>query len=480
MISILTASCRRAIVAVGASMLLLSGAAAETPTSIHAECPDALTRRERELLWEAIEGSDERTEAPEKAFDDSAISAFAHRYAAQQLGQRIRPSEVDQLWAIEPRRRNVSAEFQEARRRGKLAEWLTSLEPPHAEYRRLESERCRYASIIDAGGWRALPLGPTLKSGDEGEGVLALRGRLGSEGYVLSPSGSEARFDEDLASQVRAFQRRHGLEADGAVGPETRREFDVTAEERFGQIEANLERWRWLPRDLPPDRLEVDAGTATAALFLAGRSVLDMRVIVGDPGHKTPMFASQIEAVVFNPSWNVPSSIAAKEILPKAARNPGYLERNGFVRTTGGLRQAPGPTNALGQVKFDLRSPFGVYLHDTPGRAAFNRRSRALSHGCMRLENPRELAALLLGPQGWARDMIDQVITAGATRRVGIQKPIPLYVVYRTASVDALGWVTFGRDSYGWDHKLLLALANATGGAEAGERPESECSLTPD
>jgi murein L,D-transpeptidase YcbB/YkuD len=477
---ILNATFRWAAAAAGALMLGLSSAAAEATPSLRADCSDALTRHERDLLWEAIERSDERTEAPGAAFDDATINALVHRYAALQLGQRIRPSEVDQLWAIAPRRRDVAAELQEARSRGKLAEWLKSLEPPHADYRRLESERCRYAMIVDAGGWRALPPGPTLKPGDESEVVLALRGRLGAEGYVLSPVGPEARFDEDLASQVRAFQRRHDLEADGAVGPETRRELDVSAEERLGQIEANLERWRWLPHELPPDRIEVDAGAATAALFLSGRSALEMRAIVGDPGHKTPIFDSQVEAVVFNPPWNVPASIATKEILPKAARDPGYLARNRFVRTVGGLRQEPGPANALGRVKFDLRSPFGVYLHDTPGRAAFDRRSRALSHGCMRLEKARELAALLLGPQGWSPDLIDQTIAAGVTRRVSVQRPLPLYVVYRTASVDPFGWATFRRDHYGWDRKLLMALANASRGAEAGGRLESECSPSPD
>jgi murein L,D-transpeptidase YcbB/YkuD len=128
-------------------------------------------------------------------------------------------------------------------------------------------------------------------------------------------------------------------------------------------------------------------------------------------------------------------------------------------------------------VKFDLRNPFGVYLHDTPGRTAFARRARALSHGCMRLEKPRELAARLLGPQGWSRDQIDQAIADGATLRVSIRAPIPVYVIYRTASVDAYGWATFSRDRYGWDRKLLMALANFRE-SESAQRPETECSAT--
>ena len=147
------------------------------------------------------------------------------------------------------------------------------------------------------------------------------------------------------------------------------------------------------------------------------------------------------------------------------------------MRTPEGLRQQPGPANALGQVKFDLRSPFGVYLHDTPGRAAFSRRARALSHGCMRLEKPRELAALLLGGQGWSPNLIDQTIAGGATTRVSIRRPLPLFVIYRTASVDAYGWATFGRDQYGWDRKLLSALANSEP-ADFDRLQESECSAS--
>jgi len=243
------------------------------------------------------------------------------------------------------------------------------------------------------------------------------------------------------------------------------------------QIDANLERWRWLPHDLPDDRLELDTGAAEATLYVAGRPALQMRAIVGDPSHKTPMFASRVDAVVFNPPWNVPDSIARKEILPKAARDPGYLSRNGFVRTTQGLQQRPGPGNALGQVKFDLRSPFGVYLHDTPGRASFARRARTLSHGCMRLEQPRELAERLLAVQGWARARIDQAIAAGSTQRVSLRNPMPLFVVYRTASVDQDGWATFRRDRYGWDHKLLAALANSEH-ARSDRPQESECSAS--
>ena len=184
------------------------------------------------------------------------------------------------------------------------------------------------------------------------------------------------------------------------------------------------------------------------------------------------MFASALDAVVFNPPWNVPASIATKEILPKAAKDPGYLSRHHFVLVGGQLQQRPGPGNALGRVKFDLNSPFGVYLHDTPGRAAFAGENRALSHGCMRLEKPKELAEALLG---WTPQRIGQAIDAGSTQRVALARPLPLIVTYRTVIGGHDGTVSFRPDVYGWDEKLMAALAGHNVLAE-NDHPKTECS----
>lgn len=452
-----------------------SGAVVRGPAE--ACSPTPLTEVERRLIFDAIQHGDEATEAPSTAFDDPTMMATLQRFAVLVLGLRVRPSAIDPLWAIEAPRRNVAAEFEAARAAGRLAAWLRALEPPHETYRQLAAERCRYIAIVDRGGWTPLARGPALKAGDASPAIEGLRVRLGLEGYDLKLTPTLSRFDDDLDAALRAFQRRHDLEEDGVLGEATRAALNVSAQQRLQQIEANLERWRWMPHELPADRLEVDTGAAEATLFLAGRPDLRMRAIVGDPRHRTPMFASNLEAVVFNPPWNVPTSIAQNEILPRLARDPGYLARNGFVRTAQGLQQRPGPSNALGQLKFDLRSPFGVYLHDTPGRAAFARRVRTLSHGCMRLEQPRELAERLLASQGWDRAGIDATIAAGATRRIALQRQLPLFVVYRTASVDAEGWVTFRTDPYGWDSKLTAALAKASVRAPEPRR-ETECAVS--
>jgi len=432
---------------------------------------------ERQAIYSALSHDACGAEAPNPKLDDAALTTSIQRYAATELGQRISPQDVKRVWSIAPEPRDVRAEFDAARGEGRLLAWIAGLRLTNPQFTALASEACRYRAMVERGGWIATPGGPVMREGDRGPAVLDLRRRLHLEGYVLRAEADLQTFDTDLVAAVRLFQKRHELEEDGRIGPETRAALNVSAEDRFMQIQANLERWRWLPRPMPADRLEVDVGEATATLFTSGLPDLTMRVIVGDRAHQTPMFASRLTAVVFNPPWNVPASIARNELYPREAREPGYLARNGFSRTSQGLQQRPGPTNALGQVKFDLPSPFGVYLHDTPGKASFARRVRTLSHGCIRLEKPRELAQRLLATHGWDGRRIDAVIERGATQRVSLVSTTPLFVVYRTAAVGQDGWTILRRDPYGWDHELNLALAAPPIPQRERNQPETECAV---
>ena len=415
--------------------------------------PIPLNSSERTLLLQALQSS-----GTLGAATDTASARALRRYATALAGLRVKPSRIDSLWAIEPTPRDIAAEFEAARAAGAIDAWLAGLEPPSPEFRRLLVERCRYQATVDAGGWSELPAGATLGARATGPAVEMMRARLKAEGYAVGPAPAAQTLDPDLTAALRAFQRRHDLADDGVLGPATVRALNVSATARLAQIDANLERLRWLPRDLPGERVEVDIGTQQVTLFTAGRATLTMRAIVGDPGHKTPMFASRLTSIVFNPPWNVPASIARNEILPKAARDPGYLRRLHIIQTPQGLRQPPGPWNALGQIKFDLPSPFGVYLHDTSTRSLFARASRTLSHGCIRLEKPKALAVELLAGQGWSAADIDQTIAAGTTRRLELGVSPALFVLYRTVGVGDDGWVTFHQDVYGWDKQLLAAL----------------------
>ena len=426
--------------------LMAASAAAQTPL----DGRPPLNATERSVLQRMLQ-------AP-AGLDDGALIAAAERWARFQAGQRLRPSSVERFWSLEPPRRDIPREFDEARRTQGLEAWLRALPPADPRYAALVQAGQRYRKIAAAGGWTALPPGKAAP-GERGPLVLALRQRLVAEGYDTGAGRELDLFDPGLTAALARFQRRHGLADDSALGPATRAALDVPAAARLEQIELNLERWRWLPRDLSADRIEVDIGDAQAVVFHAGRPALRMRVVVGAPATMTPMFASRLEAVVFNPPWNVPVSIAAKEITPKVARDPTYLLRHHYVLVPGGLQQLPGPDNALGEVKFDLPSPFGVYLHDTPVRSVFARPVRTLSHGCIRLERPLDLARDLLGAQGWTPDDVAAAVAAGTTRRVALDRSLPLFVVYRTAFVDEAGDLQFRRDAYRWDAKLAAALA---------------------
>jgi murein L,D-transpeptidase YcbB/YkuD len=282
---------------------------------------------------------------------------------------------------------------------------------------------------------------------------------------------------------VRRFQARHGLEADGLVGSLTRRTLNVPLAVRLQQIELNLERWRWLPRDLGPRYVVVNAAAAMLSMVEASRGVLSSRVIVGDPDHPTPVLASEIRALVLNPAWTIPDSIVAAEIVPALQRDPRYLRDRDIVvldrlatdphglwvdwtavparEPLPRLQQRPGPTNPLGRIKFDLPNRFDVYLHDTPSTALFARPVRARSHGCVRIERALELAALALAGHELAdRQGLEHALATGGTRRVPLARPLPVYFLYWTAFVED-GTLHFREDVYGRDRRLAVALGAA-------------------
>jgi murein L,D-transpeptidase YcbB/YkuD len=462
---------RAAFLAAALFLAPLSMGVAQTPAP-------AWTPAERAEALSALAAWPEASSPPMASASDTELAAAVSAMARTELGQRIKPASIERFWAIEPAPRNVEDELADARRAGRLRAWLAGLSPKGTDYRALQEAERRYRDIVAAGGWTPLPAGPVLAIGDRSPAAPALRTRLEREGYRLRPSVEPQLFDADVKAALTAFQRRHALPETGRLDVATRRALDVPAESRLDQLEANVERWRWLPHDMPPDRLEVDVGGAEATLFAHGSAVLAMKVIVGDPKHQTPMFASRLTGVVFDPPWNVPDSIASAEILPKAAKDPGYLARNGFTRVDGRLQQRPGPKNSLGLIKFDLPSPFGVYLHDTPAKALFARPVRTLSHGCMRLEKPAALAEILLAPQGWTAESIATAMAAGRTQAVPLKTTTPLFVVYRTVSVDPHGEIVFRPDPYGWDRRLASALqaTDAQASAAPGGTAGSECS----
>jgi murein L,D-transpeptidase YcbB/YkuD len=339
--------------------------------------------------------------------------------------------------------------------------WLRGLAPRGDDYRRLQQALLKYRTIVQRGGWPAIPAGPALKMGSAEERAAMLKARLEIEGDLAPGISGGQVFDAATAQALRHFQARHGLAVDGQLGHDTLVAMNINAEQRYRQIAANMERWRWLPRRLPPDRVMVNAAAAQLALFEEDRLLLELRTVVGLRRHPTPSFTATIGSLLLNPPWDIPASIAAHEIRPLVRRDPGYLEREGIIAVAGStrLRQLPGPRNPLGEIKFEMPNLLDVYLHDTPAKELLKRPHRFFSHGCIRVENPRELALRLLPHDaGWTRETLDQAVATGATSRVPIDPPVPVYVLYFTVIGGPEDGVTFLDDAYGRDLPLIEAL----------------------
>jgi murein L,D-transpeptidase YcbB/YkuD len=275
-------------------------------------------------------------------------------------------------------------------------------------------------------------------------------------------------FDEPLAQALMRAQKRYGLEPTGTLNKSSLVNLNAPVGQRILQIIANMERWRWLPPQLPADRIQVNIAAAILSVFHQDTPTLSMRAVTGRPGDETPMLYSQISSIVLNPPWNVPSAIAAKELWPKEHAHPGYLAANDFIVVPTGdggsrLVQKAGPKAALGLIKFDFPNPYGVYLHDTPSRAKFDSFSRLASHGCVRLQKPLILAeAIMASNPEWPPELIESTIESGKTVRAPLAQPISVFLFYWTAYVAPDGQVNFRNDPYDWDHVLMQRIDAAT------------------
>jgi murein L,D-transpeptidase YcbB/YkuD len=334
---------------------------------------------------------------------------------------------------------------------------LAELRPQVPFYDGLRTALPRYRQVVANGGWPTVAEGGKLAPGVRDARVAQLRARLVAEGDpveapLAQATGPADLFDDRLAQAVKHFQDRHGLAEDGAPGGETLKALNVPAAERLQSIQLNLDRWRWLPRELGSHYIIVNVAGFEMAVMKDNAPALAMKVVVGKTGNETPIFRDTLEQIVVNPYWNVPPNIYREEVLPAIQRDPGYLARNNMEMVgkgaSVGVRQRPGPKNALGEVKFLFPNDHDVYMHDTPADALFSRQSRAFSHGCIRLENPRELAYYLFqNAAGKTRADYDRLV-GGGEKWVKLTEKLPVYIVYFTAWPDRDGSVAFYQDIY--------------------------------
>lgn len=357
---------------------------------------------------------------------------------------------------------------------------LGSVRPRVPYYDRMVRALARLRDVQENGGWPTVPEDEKLEPGTEGPGVAALRGRLlaGDDANETRLAGwgrdSIRLFDDSLAAALRHFQKRHALADDGTVGPATHEALNVPVGERIEALRLNLDRWRWLPPELGERFILVNIAGFELEVVEQDSAIESMNVVVGKTANRTPVFADTLEYLVVNPYWNVPESIAEEEIIPAAMADSGYLARNHYELVRDGepvppsavepdsvlekgfrIRQRPGPWNALGHVKFLFPNDYDIYLHDTPADHLFSQRSRAFSHGCIRVERPDDLARTLLARLTDV-DPADYATLRQSSEEewVTVDDDVAVYILYFTAWVDGDGTLRFHQDIYSRDRSL--------------------------
>jgi murein L,D-transpeptidase YcbB/YkuD len=356
---------------------------------------------------------------------------------------------------------------------------------------RLAAAAARYRELANRGGWQPVPDGPSLHPRESSPAVPVIRARLAVTGDLLA-GGSPAQgadpqaYDDGLVDGVRSFQRRHGLATDGVIGARTRAAMNVSVQDRIAQLELN--RSRVSDDEAPSERyIRVNLPEFRLVLMDGDTPVLDMPVVVGRRDRKTPFIESAVSWIVFNPTWTVPTKLAYEDLLPKVRRDPSYFSRSGIQvyeswqasarpidsawiewREVGAamkrlrLRQAPGPDNPLGRIKFHMDNDHDIYLHDTNHRELLAKDLRALSSGCIRVGNAEGLARELLRDQpSWPPERIDKALAGRETTRVALRHPVPVRFVYQTAWIDGQETVHFREDIYGVDARQVADLAAA-------------------
>lgn len=398
---------------------------------------------------------------------------------------RLLASAADPDWYIPQQSFDAVAFLLKAIAGDNLTQSLSNLAPKKPSYQLLKKTLARYREFASRQAtWLHIPNTPLIRPGTAHGVVPLIRIRMtqayvldGVSEYNVSLSNSHY-YDDELVTAIKAFQAQHGLNADGIIGKNTLKALNTTLEWKIHQLRINMERLRWLPRDLGERYLLVNLAGFWLAAAEQGEHVLNMRIIVGRDYRSTPSFSSHVSHMILNPYWNIPASIARKDMLPKQQKDPGFFAaanikvyssynykaealdpamidwmeiKKGFPYI---LRQDPGKNNALGTIKFMFSNSFNIYLHDTPSKALFQKDIRTFSSGCIRLESPLELAAFSLNEPTVSTEFAD-ALASGETITMHLPQLLPIYLVYMTTWVDDLNKVHFSPDTYGRDSRAL-------------------------
>jgi L,D-transpeptidase YcbB len=401
--------------------------------------------------------TDEGIAAADIALTDAVVA-----YGRQASGGRVDPHMISKLIGETPEVADPAVVLALVATAGAGAgDELQKFNPPQKAYAALREKllQLRHGQTPAARD-AAIPAGPVLRAGMRDPRVPLIRARLSVEDSAESAIQNIV-YDTKVAAAVADFQKANGLPPSGTLTARTVAALSGAQSSHLeAEIIANMERWRWMPRDLGEARIEVNIPNYEARVIENGAVIHRTRVIVGKEKTPTPIFSDTMKFLIVNPYWNVPQSIIRKEMLPKAAGDPKYFSRLGYqVSSRAGhlvVRQPPGERNALGRIKFMFPNDFSVYMHDTPTRKLFASSKRAFSHGCVRVDNPFQFAVIVLG-KGWSEQRVKKLI-GGKERYVYLPKPLPVHLEYFTAYVDESGELQLRDDIYGYSHGVKAAL----------------------
>ncbi len=391
----------------------------------------------------------------------------------------------DQEWLLKGRDFNEVNLLTNALSKDTVEATLKDLTPKYQVYSSLKAALPKYQKLAELDNNEPkIQSTKTLELNMQAPQIIPIRARLIAHGFLAADQNTSDIFDQTLAEAVKKYQAAIGLDVDGKIGPITLKTLNTSAKDQLAQIEINMERWRWMPENLGKFYLVVDITGFEYFIVKDGLEAVRAKIVVGTAARPTPVFSADMNHIVFSPYWSVPNSIAVKDKLPMLRQDPYRLARSGIrVYDRRGneidpgmvdwenyntknfnytLRQDPGANNALGQVKFMFPNSHAIYLHDTPTRSLFNKKIRTYSSGCIRVENPLQLAEYLLKDKGWDAERIKTAYNRGKENSVQLAQEmrLPVIILYMTTWIDSKGEISFRTDIYGRDAKMMTALKN--------------------
>lgn len=414
---------------------------------------------------------------------DILITDAVLLYAFHLLDGKVDPVSLDPDWnySFQELSPDVPYKLEQYIESATISQALADLRPDIPVYHESMKLLATYRKISEQGGWGTIEPSGVIKPGGEDTRIPAIRKRLMITGELSDDSNMESiLYDEALESDITKFQDRNALTADGIIGKGTFQTLNISVEDKIDILRVNLERNRWIMANLTEHLIIVNIAAFKAYYMRNYEVVFSTKVQVGKTYHKTPVFKERLRYIEFNPTWTVPVSIIRNSTIPKMKEDPNYLDEHHFelIDASGNIvpnssidyenlsasnfrytvRQKPGPWNALGEVKFIFPNKHSVYLHDTPSKSLFNSEERAFSHGCIRTQNPLDLAAVLLEGSEWTKEKIDATIASRKVTRAFPEKQIDVLLLYWTAGYYKGDGIGFFKDIYDRDKKVLEQL----------------------